>query len=165
MFGKYFYGNEISEYGQKHGRVDYRTFAKAFDAVLNNDIMQQTEAAGLGYWEPTGASMEYYEDSDGNRYSYDEAQDKIEEIDEELEDCEDEERREELEEERDALEEEHFDDVYQWYIVSDSGARICEEFGEIVYYNEALDMYLWGVTHFGTSWDYVLTSIPCNAKD
>ena len=26
-------------------------------------------------------------------------------------------------------------------------------------YNEQLDMYLWGITHFGTSWDYVLTDV------
>lgn len=51
-------------------------------------------------------------------------------------------------------------DVYQYYIITDSGARFLEEYtDEIVYYNEQLDMYLWGITHFGTSWDYVLTDI------
>ena len=30
---------------------------------------------------------------------------------------------------------------------------------EIVYYCEELDIYLWSITHFGTSWDYVLTNI------
>lgn len=41
-----------------------------------------------------------------------------------------------------------------------TGARLLQqETNEIVYYNETLDMYLWGVTHYGTSWDYVLTSI------
>ena len=179
MFGKYFYGNEISEYGQQHGRVDYRTFAKSFDAVLNNDIMQQTEAVGLGYWEPTGGSMEYYEDSNGNRYTYDEAQERIEELRQEIDDLseditEDSSEEEdakiyatihEIESDIEALEEPYYDDVYQWYIISDNGARICEEFGEIVYYNETLDMYLWGVTHYGTSWDYVLTDIPCSGKE
>ena len=53
-----------------------------------------------------------------------------------------------------------FCDVYQYYIVSDSGARFLEEYtDELVYYNQTLDMYLWGITHFGTSWDYVLTDI------
>ena len=60
---------------------------------------------------------------------------------------------EELEEKRDELE------VFQWYIVDDWGGRLLTEINEIVYYNEMLDMYLWGVTHYGTSWDYVLTSI------
>lgn len=51
-------------------------------------------------------------------------------------------------------------EVYQYYIISDSGANFLERYtDEIVYYNEELDMYLWGITHFGTSWDYVLTDI------
>lgn len=51
-------------------------------------------------------------------------------------------------------------DIYQYYIIDYSGARFLQEFtDEIVYYNEELDMYLWGITHFGTSWDYVLTDI------
>ena len=54
----------------------------------------------------------------------------------------------------------YFYDVYQYYIVSYSGARTLMDLtDEIVYYNEKLDMYLWGITHFGTSWDYVLTDI------
>jgi hypothetical protein len=28
-----------------------------------------------------------------------------------------------------------------------------------VFYNEKLDIYVWGITHFGTAWDYVLTDI------
>lgn len=51
-------------------------------------------------------------------------------------------------------------EVYQYYIISDGGARILKDHtDEIVYYHEELDMYLWGITHFGTSWDYVLTDI------
>lgn len=51
-------------------------------------------------------------------------------------------------------------EVYQYYIISDSGYRFLEEYtDEIVYYHEELDMYVWGITHFGTSWDYVLTDI------
>lgn len=51
-------------------------------------------------------------------------------------------------------------EVYQYYIITDSGARFLSDYtDELVFYNEELDMYLWGVTHFGTSWDYVLTNI------
>ena len=35
---KYFYGNEISQYGLQNGYVDYRTLAKCGDMVLCNDI-------------------------------------------------------------------------------------------------------------------------------
>lgn len=117
IHGKYFYGNEVSEYGQEHGYVDYRTLAKAFDAVMNNDIIQRT--MDIGYWECVS----------GNEY------------DEETEE---------------------YADIYQYFIVDGNGAEILQEAGEIVFYNEALDMYVWGVTHWGTSWDYVLTDIKCN---
>lgn len=53
-------------------------------------------------------------------------------------------------------------EVFQWFIVDDWGARLLQEIDQIVYYNETLNMYLWGVTHYGTSWDYVLTSIAIN---
>lgn len=51
-------------------------------------------------------------------------------------------------------------DIFQYYIITDSGARFLEEnTDEIVYYHNELDMYVWGITHFGTGWDYVLTDI------
>ena len=50
-------------------------------------------------------------------------------------------------------------DVFQYIIVSDNAFDILNDANEIVYYNEELDVYVWGITHFGTSWDYVLTEI------
>lgn len=47
--------------------------------------------------------------------------------------------------------------------MSDNGAQMIQDYtDEILYYHEELDVYLWGVTHCGTSWDYVLMDIPCN---
>jgi len=58
-----------------------------------------------------------------------------------------------------------YTEIYQYYIISDNGARILQECtDEILFYNEELDMYVWGVTHYGTSWDYVLTDIKCNVN-
>lgn len=119
---KYYYGNAISEYGMQNGRVDYATLAKAFDAVLNNDIMSLTY--DIGSWEQVSGIVDNT--------------DEIEEL--ESEQCDD-------------------PEVFQWFIVDDWGARLLQDIDEIVYYNETLDMYLWGVTHYGTSWSYVLTSI------
>lgn len=117
--GKYFCGNEISAYGQEHNRLDYATFVKAFDAVLNNNIFNMGWEIGNG-WEPVNGSM--YNEETG------EAQ-----------------------------------EVYQWFIVSDNGAQMIQDYtDEILYYHEELDIYLWGVTWGGTSWNYVLTDIPCN---
>ena len=137
-FNEYFYGNKISDYGLENGYVDYRTFAKAFDAVLNNDIMNKTY--DIGYWDQESGFVDNSDEIETLR-------EKIEELEEKIE---------KLENEQDELPE-----VFQWYIIDDNGARICKEFNEIVYYNEELDMYLWGVTHWGTSWDYVLTDIKC----
>lgn len=50
--------------------------------------------------------------------------------------------------------------VMQDYIITEQGYKFLEEYtDEYVFYNEKLDMYIWGITHFGTSWDYVLTDI------
>lgn len=47
-----------------------------------------------------------------------------------------------------------------------NGADIIKEYtDDPLYYNEALDMYLWGVTHYGTSWEYVLTDVKLNCGD
>lgn len=60
----------------------------------------------------------------------------------------------------DVDEEGEYYEIYQWYVITDHGAQFLEEHtDEIVYYHEEMDMYVWGITHFGTSWDYVLTDI------
>lgn len=161
----YFYGNKVSEYGIKNGYVDYATLAKAFDAVLNNGIMKAT--ADLGYWEQVSGMIDNSEEIEEIREQIEELEEQItadstEEQDEETSD-----KIRELEEQIEELEREQDEpgEVYQWYIVSDPGSRILEEAGEIVYYNETLDMYLWGVTHWGTSWDYVLTNIAIDCEE
>lgn len=53
-----------------------------------------------------------------------------------------------------------YKDIYQYYIISDNGYQFLSEYtDEVIYYNIDLDMYVWGITHLGTSWDYVLTDI------
>lgn len=120
LYGETFYGNEASDYAKEHGFLDYATLAKAFGAVMNNDIMQKT--AEVGYWELVSGS------------DYDE-------------------------------ENENYTDIFQCYIVDHIGAKILEEAEEIVYYNEELDMYVWGVTHWGTAWTHVLTNIKLNCGE
>ena len=159
-FTNYFCGNKISDYGREHKRVDYATLAKAFDAVLNNNII---EATGFENWETENGYFEYYEDSNGNTYDYNEAQERIEELEEKQSELdEDSEEYTEIQEEIDLLNESHYEEVFQYYIISDNGAEILKDYtNEIVLYNSDLDMYVWCVTHWGTSWDYVLTEIPC----
>lgn len=171
VHGKYFYGNEISEYGQKNGYVDYATLAKAFDAVLNNDIIPKTME--IGYWEQESGFVDNTEKIEELQEEIDSIMYDISEMIDADESFEDSEKHlamvsqtEELQAEIDELEEEQEDSLnaecFQYYIVSDRGAEILKECNEIVYYNDELDMYVWGVTHWGTSWDYVLTDIKCN---
>lgn len=51
-------------------------------------------------------------------------------------------------------------DIYQDFIIPKSGAEYLQRnTNEIVFYNQNLDMYIWGITHWGTSWDGVFTNV------
>lgn len=154
---KYFYGNEVSKYGQENGFVDYRTLAQAFDCVLNNTII----SCDCGYFEQESGFID-------NSDEIEELEEKIEELEEliteESTEEQDEETQRKIDEIRNEIEEleqeqDYQPEIFQYYVVSDNGAEILKECNEIVFYNDTLDMYLWGVTHYGTSWDYVLTNI------
>lgn len=57
------------------------------------------------------------------------------------------------------------DMVFQDYIITEQGYEILKELtDEYAFYNEKLNMYIWAITHFGTSWDYVLTDIKIEWK-
>lgn len=50
------------------------------------------------------------------------------------------------------------------WAIADGYEFLAEYTDEIVFYNEKLDVYIWGITHYGTSWDYVLTDIKLNKE-
>lgn len=51
-------------------------------------------------------------------------------------------------------------EVYQYYAISKNSAEYLKRnTDEIVFYSELLDIYFWGITHLGTSWDDVKTEI------
>lgn len=160
---KYFYGNEISEYGVQHNRIDYAALAKAFDAVLCNDITKLFYSTVNGEYNEVEQVQGFIDNSE----EIEELQNRIEELEELItetstpeEDKQTEEQIEELQEQIDELEQETQPEIYQYYIISDSGYNILKyHTNEIVYYIPVLDIYIWGVTHWGTSWDYVLTDI------
>lgn len=164
LYGTSFCGNEASDYAKKNGYLDYATLAKAFDAVLNNEIISNTYE--IGYWEQESGFA-------NNSDEIDELNEKMELLEERYYECEETEEQEELEnqieeikEKISDLENEYSDaEIFQYYIVSEQGAEILKEINEIVFYNETLDMYVWGVTHWGTSWAYVLTDIKLNCGE
>ena len=155
MEQKYYYGNPVSEYGLQNGYVDYATLAKAFDAVLNNDIMSLTY--DIGCWEQVSGIIDNSEEIEDLEEKKDELEEENENNPSQILENEIDSINEKIEE----LEREQNDDqeVFQWFIVDDWGGRLLQKIDQVVYYNETLDMYLWGVTHYGTSWNYVLTNI------
>lgn len=51
-------------------------------------------------------------------------------------------------------------EIYQYFLIDLSGFQlnqIIKETDLLIYYCSDLDLYVLGVTHYGTSWDYVLT--------
>lgn len=168
LYGTYFYGNDASDYAKENGYLDYATLAKAFDAVLNNDIISNTY--DIGYWEQESGFAD-------NSEEIDELNEKIDLLEERYYECEDTDEgdieKEELENQIEEIKEKISDlenedsgaEIFQYYIVSEQGAEILKEINEIVFYNETLDMYVWGVTHWGTSWAYVLTDIKLNCGE
>ena len=128
-------GFKVSEYGLENGYVDYATLSKCFDAVLCNNIPEVDPYI----WDDirSGDLVSYY-DSEDNEITYEEYEEKLDAG----EDC-----------------YENQVEIYQYYIVSDNALWLLEEANEIVLYSEKLDCYIWCVTHYGTSWSYVLTDI------
>ena len=177
LYGTTFCGNKASDYAIENGYLDYRTLAKAFDAVLNNDIMKLTYE--IGYWEQENGFIDNSDEIEEIEELIEAKEETIEAFEERIEAVENvvycaeqieiiKKQIEELEEKKDELENEQDDqsEIFQYFIISDEGARILKDYtNEIVFYNETLDMYIWGVTHWGTSWDYVLTDIKLNCGE
>ena len=115
------YGVEVSDYGLKNKRLDYRALSKIVgNTILNNSIINYD----FDYWIILQGCD--YNEKEDNYY-----------------------------------------DIYQYYIIDNKGVEILQEIApnEIIYYNEKLDVYLWAITHYGTSWDYVLTDIILDIKE
>lgn len=120
---KYYYGNAISECGMQNGRVDYATLAKAFDAVLNNDIMNLTY--DIGSWEQVNGIVDNSEEIEELEEKRDELEEENENNPSQIIENEINEINEQIEE----LESEQCDDpeVIQWFIISDWGARLLQQ--------------------------------------
>ena len=53
-------------------------------------------------------------------------------------------------------ENENYVEICQYFIIDENTAeRLKEHTDHIIFYCDSLDLYILGVTHWGTSWDYV----------
>ena len=170
LYGTTFCGNEASDYAKEQGYLDYATFAKSFDAVLNNSIMENT--CDVGFWEQENGIIDNSEEVEALKEEITDIENRLEFLtDEEIEEAQKlqeeinsiQEQIEELEEEQ---ERSYNQEIFQYYIVSDQGAEMIKQYTEDpLFYNETLDMYVWGITHYGTAWGYVLTDVKLNCKE
>ena len=168
---KYFYGNKISEYGLQRGYVDYRTLAKCGDMVLCNDITKLFYSSINGeYIEPNQVNgfIDNQDEIDELQEKLDDLLDLFKEVDDPTTEKEIENQIDQLQEQIDELQDEQDNqgkEIFQYYIIDSQLAQILQEWtNEIIYYIDFLDIYIWGVTHWGTSWDYVLTNIEIDLK-
>lgn len=130
IYKSYAVAKGVSQYGLDNKRLDYEALSNLIGGcVLCNEIVNVDDCLEL----VNGCDKVYY-DKEGNEITEEQAN----------------------EMDYDEYEEEYID-IYQYYIVSD--ISWLEKANEIVYYSPLLDVYVWGVTHFGTSWSYVLTNI------
>lgn len=184
----HFFGNKVSDEGLKYGRVDYHCLAQSFNHVLNNDIMSELSLKGFYFDLVNGADYSYdiellQDEIDSLQDEIDALQEKIEELEDERAEHEDgviydsyTKKIESLENKIEKLEGDIYDkendiyyyendaindkEIFQYFIIDSNGADILSTYtDEFIYYCEDLDIYIWGVTHWGTSWDYVLTDI------
>ena len=127
-------GQEISEYGLELGYIDYRCLASCVEHLILNNTIINIEG---DYWETLSGSDKRYYNNNGDEISEDEYF-----------------NHDEYDGNYDYI------DIYQFYIIPEYAAEFLMEYtNEIIYYNSKLDIHLWGITHYGTSWDYVLTNI------
>ena len=167
LYGTTFCGNEASDYAKEQGYLDYATFAKAFDAVMNNSIMENT--CEIGFWEQENGIIDNSEEVEALKEEITDIENRLEFLtDEEIEETQMlQEEIDSIQEQIEELDEEqarsYNQDIFQYFIVSDQGAEMIEQYTNApLFYNETLDMYVWGITHFGTSWSYVLTDVKLN---
>ena len=176
LYSKKWMGETVSEYGIENGYIDYRCLAHVVgDIVLCNDITKLFYGTINGeYIEPEQVNG-YIDNSETIEFKQEQIEElentlsTLLEIDPDERSTEElshilylhseietiQEQIEELEREQDKQPE-----IYQYYIICDNGADFLQRYtNEIIYYIETLDIYVWGITHFGTSWDYVLTDI------
>lgn len=52
----------------------------------------------------------------------------------------------------------YYDDIYQYYIIDDYSSDLFIKLQYPVFYSNALNVYVVGITHWGTSWNYILTN-------
>lgn len=52
----------------------------------------------------------------------------------------------------------YYDDIFQYFIIDDCSSDLFIKLEYTVFYSNVLNVYVVGITHWGTAWNYVLTN-------
>jgi len=140
--------------------LDYQCMAEMAQAEFIDIYSEEYEDA---CWELYNGEDCYYYDSDGHTYDYECCIERIEELKDMIANARGEQDVSKWEKDIDSLTYNcECIGICDYMEITEEAARIMKESGsdEIVYYSKELDMYIWGITHYGTSWKLMLTSIP-----
>ena len=167
MLNKY-YDVTASNTGIENNRVDEETLFQVIKGISADDIFKKTQEYGIGNWELVNGSLYVHYDCEGNDYTDEEAQERIQELEELIDNADEEAQADEIaawKADIQTLEDGVAYVIHQIYLVSEKAARILiEESDEIVFYNQELNAYVWCITFCGADWSEVLTSIPLNPE-
>ena len=125
-----FYGHKISDYGIEHHRVDYGTLASVGNLILCNDIPD--------------IDPEIFENEVNGSYW-----NKLSDIY----------HPDDLGEDQDPDDLEPAE-IYQYFLIDDEFASVIKYWtNDLILYSNKFRKNVWCIEHYGTGWDYVLTSI------
>lgn len=57
-------------------------------------------------------------------------------------------------------EEDRFVEIFQYFLTYERDKELFERLGYPTAWSNVLEVWVVGITHFGTGWDYVLTDVP-----
>mgnify|MGYP007079251656 CR=1 FL=1 len=95
MLNKY-YDVTASRTGIENNRVDEATLFQVIKGVLADDIFKKTLEYGIGNWELVNGSLYVHYDCEGNDYTDEEAQERIQELEELIDNADEEEQEDEI---------------------------------------------------------------------
>lgn len=140
-----FYGNKEEQIREREKESGYLTYATLADLVGDMVLCNEMASRQFNTLEIESGTDTVYFDENWDEISYD--------------------KYDELNQEGKETHEEPLD-IYQYYIINSSGANILKNYtNETVFYDTELDIYVWGVAHCGTSWEYVFTNIPIQKEE
>lgn len=136
---------QIEEYNEQYLNLNEFIQVYNIDMVLNNTLPEELSFDMVNYEELFAAAVEDITSAPSNYINEDDLKnmtpDELQEI---------------IDEHADDI---VFNQVYQYYIISDHDADLFKKYTNYpLFYNECIDAYLIGITYYGMSWSFFFTT-------